>query len=450
MRKAFLISILFICTSALLFGISVSEILALSKKTETLFQARDEMVNLLLSNPSSPLILQAAQRVYSKVKILESAKASPVFQVAKTIVQENLNAFYASLGKPNVKTLPDEFDLVFNLLPISRDYSDFFNYVSNANYEEAVNLFSKLRFIYKIPNFENFLPRENLSMLWSFFAQGVEISPQVFDTNAAKFVAGISTPYDVRTLFMKTYVWLSGLNPSQSQNGIRTVEFETLVASFSHVSLDPNLLQWKYIVSKYISLYTSITNTTRQLSSAKELSPFVEYATDFYKASQYFPSQYRQQLSKILGTYLDLLLSRISTAKFNIPEKLANNMKKIASSDPQNPNSSKLIAIALSSKGENNTGKKISSVWRLNPWYYGILVLIGIAFSFFIPRIRLAVYRVFKFKKLELGFYMKKLSNSPEKFQWHMKIAEIYEKMGRYEEARREYAIAMKLMEIRR
>ncbi len=433
----------------LLFGSSVNEILALSKKPETLFHARDEIVNLLLSNPSSPLVLHAAQIIYSKVEILESARSSPEIRVANSIIKGNLNDFYVSLSASDVKVLPNKFDLVFNLLPITRDYSKFFDYISNSDYMRATKLFSKLKFIHKIPNFENFLPKEQITSLWSFFSQAIEISPETFDTDAAKFVASISTQYDLHSLYMKTYVWLSGLNVYQAQNGIKTVDFETMVSSFSHVKIDPNLLQWKYIVSKYLSLYTSITNATRQLSDAKDLSPFVRYATDFYRSSQDFPSQYKKQLSKILGTYLELLLNRVSSTEFRIPKDTINDMRKLASSNPENPNSSKLVAIALSAY-PSSSDRKETDVQRISPWVYLVLVLTGVTFSLFIPRVRLTVYRILKFNKLELGFYMKKLSKSPENFQWHMKIAEIYEKMGRYEEAQKEYGVAMKLMGVRR
>lgn len=451
MKRTFLLSIFFLCAAVFLFGTSVNEIFALSKKPETLFHARDEIVNLLLSDPSSYLVLHTAQLIYSKVEILESSLSSPEIRVANSIIKGDLNSFYAALSASDVKVLPNKFDLVFNLLPIARDYSNFFERISDSDYMGAVKLFSRLKFIYKIPNFENFLPKEEITSLWSFFAQAIEISPETFDADAAKFVASISTQYDIHTLYMKTYVWLSGLNVYQAQNGIKTVDFETLVSSFSHVKIDPNLLQWKYIVSKYLSLYTSITNATRQLSDAKDLSPFVKYATDFYRSSQDFPSQYRKPLSKILGTYLELLLDRVSSTEFKIPKDIINDMRKLASSNPENPNSSKLAAIALSSySSSSESDEKRMGVWRISPWIYLVLVLIVVTFSLFIPRVRLAVYRIFKFNKLELGFYMKKLSKSPENFQWHMKIAEIYEKMGRYEEAQKEYGVAMKLMGVRR
>ncbi len=439
-------------TTVLLFGISVNEVLALSEKPETLFRARDKVVELLLSDPSSPLILHAAQVIYSKLEILKSANSSPEIHIANLIVKGDLNEFYDSLSASDVKRLPDKFDLVFNLLPISRDYSDFFDRISNSDYTGAVKLFSKLKFIYKIPNFETFLPKEKISSLWSFFSQAIETSPEIFDADAAKFVASISTPYDVNNLSMKTYVWLSGLDAYQAQNGIKTVDFETMISSFAHVKTDPNLLQWKYIVSKYLSLYTSITDTTRQLSDAKDLSPFVRYATNFYRSTQNFPSQYRKGLSKILGTYLTLLLNRVSTTEFVIPKGIINDMRKLASSNPENPNSSKLLAIALSSHSVSSSAEKEKkvSVSNISPWIYVFVVLIGLTFSSFIPRVRLAVYRIFKFNKLELGFYMKKLSKSPEDFRWHMKIAKVYEKIGHYEEAQKEYSVAMKLIGTRR
>ena len=457
MRKiAFLVFVL--SSFTFIFAVSLSEVIELSKNPSTLFRAREEVLNLLLLDPASATFLKVANNIYSKVGMLKSATSSPEVQMVNAIIKENKDEFYSTLASTSISMLPKSFSLVFNILPISRDYSNFFSHLSDSDYVGALDYFSKLKYLYKVPELKNFLPQEDIASLWSFFAQDVELKPEVFDVDAAKFIVAISTPYDIRTLYMKTYVWLSGLSVSQAQRGLRTVEFESMIPLQSNVEMDPNLLQWKYTTSKYLSLSTSIMDSTRKLSEAKNLSPYVGYATVFYRSIRNFPSQYRPSLSKGLATYLDLLLQKVTTANFNLSQKTAEEMKKLSSSSPNDANSSKLLAIALTSssktiKRKSTAVEKEGESTELSPYsyiYYLFTVTSLLMISFLIPRVRLALYRIFRLKKLELGFYMRMLSKSPEDFQWHMKIAQLYEKIGKYEESQREYSVAMKLMNVRR
>ncbi len=457
MRKVVL-SIFVLFSFTLTFAFTLNEAIKLSQNPSTLFRAREEILDLLLSDPASASLLKTANNVYSKVEMLKSATSSPETRVANAIVEENKNEFYSTLASTKISTLPKSFSLVFNVLPIRQDYSNFFSHLSDSDYVGALDYFSKLKYLYKVPELKKFLPQEDIASLWSFFAQGVELKPEIFDVDAARFIVAISTPYDIRGLYMKTYVWLSGLSVPQAQHGLRTVEFESMISSQSNVEMDPNLLQWKYTISRYLSLYTSITSSTRKLSEAKNLVSYVGYATVFYRSIQNFPSQYRQLLSKGLATYLDLLLQKVTTSNFKMPQKTAEEMKKLSASNPNNVNSSKLLAIALTSSskganGEKTLVKKEGKALEMLPFsylYYLFTITSVLVISFLIPRVRLALYRIFKLKKFELGFYMKMISKFPGDFQWHMKIAQLYEKMGKYEESQREYSVAMKLMSVRR
>ncbi len=438
------------------FAITLNKAIELSKNPSTLFRAREEILNLLLSDPASASLIKGANIVYSKVEMLKSATSSPEIHLVNAIIKENKNEFYSRLASTKISTLPKSFSFVFNVLPIRQDYLNFFSHLSNSDYVGAMYYFSKLKFLYKVPELKKFLPQEDVASLWNFLTQAVELNPDVFDIDAAKFIASISTPYDIHTLYVKTYVWLSGLSVSQAQRGLRTVEFESMISSQSNVEMDPNLLQWKYTISKYLSLSTSITSSTRRLSKAKKLEAYVGYATIFYRSVQNFSSNYRQPLSKELAIYLDLLLQKITVANFKISQKTAKNMKKLSASDPSNINSSKLVAIALTSSNKiaerDSTAnmKKATHFLQYSYPYYIFIIVSVLIISFLIPRVRLALYRIFKLKKFELGFYMKMLSKFPGDFQWHMKIAQLYEKMGKYEESQSEYSVAMKLMSVRR
>lgn len=464
---------LFLIFSSLLivssFSLTLNGVISLSKNPATLFKARDEIIKLALSYPSSSSVIETANRIYSKVKILESAVSTPQKMVAYAVIKEDKDAFYTSLSSTAVKVLPSAFSLVFNVLDIAQDYSNFFSHISDGDYTNAVKYFEKMRFLYKIPDFYEFLPNEDMSSLWSFLAQGIMLNPRVFDKNGAEFLASIMTTYDVHTLYLKTYVWLSGLSIDQAEQGISVVNFESLISIFTKVEMDPNLLQWKYVTSKYLSLYTSISNMIRQLSQAKELTMYIDYIPTFYRAIQNFPLQYSKPLSEEFSTYLDLLNQRVSTSNFRVSSSIISDIRKLAIQHPHDSNSPKLMALTLSLKPlHKKESKKSTSIFKpknqvqnatnvsrqgvqSKSWslYYYLSIGIGILIFFaFIPRVRLSIYRILKLKKMEMNFYVKMISKSPENFKWHLNLANFYEKNDRFEEAQREYKLAMKLMKM--
>ena len=463
MRKNLSLLLLVFLFFSSTFALSLNEIVRLSQNPSTLFKARQEVIKLTLSNPSSSAVLKVANRVYSKIKILESAKSTPEIHLAQTVIEENKDAFYSSLSSTSITTLPSDFALVFNVLNVVQDYSNFFSHISHGEYADAVKYFAKMRYLYKIPNISNFLPIEDTSSLWSFLAQGIKLNPKVFDEDGAKFLSSILTSYDIRTLYMKTYVWLSGLSVEQANSGLSVVEFESLISSFSKTKMDPNLLQWKYMTAKYLSFYTSISNAMRQLSTAKKLDVYLGYVPTFYRAIQDFPLQYKEVLSKEFSEYLDLLIQKISTTKVNTTKDVISDIRELATKYPKDPNSSKLMALTLNSnlntkkvqKDETSSkqtepltsNEKKQSKYEFSSFYYYISIAVGfLIFFMLIPRMRLSFYRFLNLKNMEMGFYVKKLSKSPEDFRWHIKLANFYERIEKFEEAQREYQLAMKLM----
>ena len=450
-----------------IFATSLEEVVRLSKNPSTLYEAREKVIGLVLANPSSSTILKVANEVYSKIKILESAHSTSQIKVARTIIEENKDAFYSSLASSKISVLPKDFSLVFNIFDIAQDYSNFFSHINEGDYVDALRYFKKMKYLYKIPSLSTFLPKEDTSSFWSFLAQAITLQPDVFDEDGAKFIATTLTPYDIRTLYMKTYVWLSGLSIEQAQQGLSVVEFENLISSFSNAKMDPNLLQWKYMTSKYLSLYTSISNASRQLSTAKKMKMYFEYVPTFFRAIRDFPLQYRKSLSQELSVYVDLLIQKLGTSKVNVSRSTVADIRKLATKYPNDPNSPKLMALTLNSNLIYNSGEKNKNdVFNVNKSqatstakdekgreieiersYYYLLIGMGfLAFFFFIPRLRLSLYRILNLKGMEMNFYMRRLSKSPEDFRWHLKLANFYEKIGKFEEAQREYNLAMKLM----
>ncbi len=454
-----LIVIIFTLSAVNVFGVSLSEIVRLSMNPATIYRARDEIVEMALSDPSSVAVMKVANIVYSKLKILQSATSTPLRIVADAVLKENKDEFYKSLASTDISTLPRAFTLVFNILDIRQDYANFFSHIYDSDFRGALDYFRKLRYTYKIPNLFDYLPKEDTSVLWSFLAQGIQLNSEVFDENAAKFFAAVLTPYEVRTLYMKTYVWLSGLSVQQAEQGLSVVEFESMISNFSEAKMDPNLLQWKYMTSKYLSLYTSITNSIRQLSVAKDLSTYISYAPAFFRAIEEFPAQYRSSLSQKLSTYLDILNQRLSSSKVAVPASIIKDIRNLAVKYPNDPNSSKLMTLTIgesvfvATKDEKKTKKdEIPSKEPKNvqlPYdFHTFLPLLAILFIFLIPRVRLSFYRILRLKGMEMRYYFRRLSKSPGDFKWHLKLASFYERVGKYEEAQREYSLAMKLMKV--
>jgi|UniRef100_A0A7V3RFA1 tetratricopeptide (TPR) repeat protein len=423
------------------FAISSSSILSLARTPSTLMSAREETLNALITDPSSLTLLNTARIVYSKLEIMDSAQSTAEIELANSIVEENMDKFYSVLSEPSITMLPDQFDLLFNVLNVSQNYDQFFSYISQADYTDALALFKKLKYLYKIPDVKAFLPEENVVSLWNFFAQALPTYPDTFDTNAAKFVASISNPYDVKNIYVKTYVWLSGLSVPQSQMGFNVINFESLIASESKIQMDPNLLQWKFTISNYLALYSSITDETRELPSTKDVEPFLTNALVFYRAIQNLPPQYRGALDDAMATYLDLILQDVSADPALLSQKMAKDMRETASNSLADPNSSKLLAIALTAKTTSTGSSPSQAGWIL----YSIIIIAAIVILFTFPQIRMAFYKTLKMYKFELNFYMKQLSKKPQDPSIHLNIAGVYERMGKFDEAKREYSVAIKL-----
>lgn len=411
---------------------------------ESLEMQREKLLDLLLTDPSSLTILNQAKEIYSKILILQSAKSTPEVNVANAIISNNIDAFYKYLSNPEIRMLPKDFDLVFNILPIQKDYSALFTYISQADYVDALRLFDRIKYIYKIPNVYNFLPSQDVVSLWNLFSQMINTNPRSFDANAAKFVSSISSPYDIKNIYVKTYVWLSGLSVSQAQMGFNIVDFESEIASVSSVQMDPNLLQWKFTVSNYLALYSSINNAIREISTAKDVAPFVTNMVIFYRSIQDFPIQYRIPLDNLMSTYLDLVFQAVSANPTLVSSAISQDMKRLAASFPSDPNTSKLLSIAML-KSQNDVGSSTNEgLWI----FYVILVIGGFSIILTFPRARVMIYKMLGMHKYEIKVYMKALSKHPEDPSLHVKIASAYEKMGKYVEAQREYSLAMKLTSV--
>ncbi len=452
MKRLLIFALLFTTLNA--WGMTLNEIVELSTNSSDIYRARNEIVRMALSNPSSPEIYKVANLIYSKIKILQSADSTPLRELANAVLKENKSAFYSLLASNKIKTLPSAFSLVFNVIDVRQDYTNFFSHIFDSDFAGAVNDFRELKCTYKIPNLSKYLPTEDTMLLWSFLVQGIQLYPDVFDANGAKFLADILTPYQVRTLYMKTYVWLSGLSVQQAQQGLNVVEFENMISSFSSEKMDPNLLQWKYTTSKYLSLYTSITNLTRQLSVAKNLRVYLNYAPTFFKAIEEFPAQYRQPLSKQLSTYLDLLNQRLADSKVLVSRSVLKEIRNLAVKYSRDPNSAKLMALTLgqnvgTSLQRQEKKKETNSIDNFEAQSPDVRLLIpflAVLFVFLIPRVRLSFYRLLKLNGLEMRYYFRRLSSSPADFRWHLKLANFYERLGKFDEAQREYSLAMKLM----
>ncbi len=438
--------LVFLAISIQIFAVSPESILTLSKDPLTLEKAQDEVLNALIDNPASLTLLNTARTVYSKIEIVKSTQSTPETALANTIIEENRDLFYKTLSDPALTTLPSTFDLLFNILPISQDYDRFFTYISQGDYDDALTLFKKLKYIYKIPDSKAYLPKENVVSLWNFFAQEINIDPSLFDTDAAQFVTSIANYYDIKNIYVKTYIWLSGLSIPQSQMGFNVINFESLIASTSNVQMDPNLLQWKFTVSNYLALYSSISDAIREFPSAKDTKAFITNSVIFYRAAQNLPHQYSTSISGLLSTYLNLIFNAVSANPTLLSTDTANEMRKIASEFISDPNSSKLLAIALTVQ---KTQSK-SSAAQTGSIIYSIIVIAIVIFLLTIPQIRLMLYKILKFHGMELKFYTKRIARKPQDPQIHMKIADIYERMGRYDEAKREYSVAIKLTDVKK
>lgn len=433
MKRAIIISIAILTIQILAF--------ASDAQTQMLFASRDKILDSLLTDPASLTLLDKAKVVYSKILIVESAKSTSEINVANEIVSGNIDGFYKLLGDQSLTVLPDNFDFVFNVLPITKNYETIFDYLSQGDYPDALKIFDKMKYVYKIPNLYSFLPKENVVSLWNLLAQNVDAHPNVFDINAAKFIAAISSPYDIKNIYAKTYVWLSGLSVPQAQMGFNVINFETELASVSSVQMDPNLLQWKFTISNYLALYSSITDAIRTMSSSKNIEPFIDNAIIFYKSIQNFPAQYSLSLNNLMSTYLDLIFQDASMDPTIISTQIAETMRTLASNFESDPNASKLLAIALTATKNQDKPAVPSQIWIL----YAIITVAGIGVMITFPSVRILIYRILGMKKSELKIYMRALSKHPQDPALHVKMATLYEAMGKYNEAQKEYSLAMKL-----
>lgn len=120
------------------FAISSSSILSLARTPSTLMSAREETLNALITDPSSLTLLNTARIVYSKLEIMDSAQSTAEIELANSIVEENMDKFYSVLSEPSITMLPDQFDLLFNVLNVSQNYDQFFSYISQADRKSVV------------------------------------------------------------------------------------------------------------------------------------------------------------------------------------------------------------------------------------------------------------------------------------------------------------------------
>ncbi|HEU24529.1 MAG: hypothetical protein C0176_06225 [Mesoaciditoga sp.] len=411
--------------------------------SESLEMQRDKILEGLITDPASLTLLNQAKVVYSKLLILQSASSTQE-SVANAIIENSLSDFYNALKNPQIQTLPKNFDLVFNVLPIQNDYNALFTYISQGDYVNALRVFDTIKYLYKIPDLYKFLPSQNVVSLWNLFAQTINTDPRSFDVNAAKFVAAIATPYDIKNIYVKTYVWLSGLSVSQVQMGFNIVDFESQIASVSSVQMDPNLLQWKFTVSNYLALYSSINDAIREISSAKDLTPYVKNMIIFYRAIQDLPLQYRTPLDNLMSTYLDLVFQAISANPTLISSSISRDIKSLIANFPSDPNTSKLISISMLIPHNGASRQSNNQIWV----FYAIVIAGAIVLLFTFPSVRVRIYNILGMHKYEIKIYMKALSRHPEDPSLHIKIASAYEKMGKYVEAQREYSLAMKLTNV--
>ncbi|MGC8704628.1 MAG: tetratricopeptide repeat protein [Athalassotoga sp.] len=411
--------------------------------SESLEMQRDKILEDLITDPASLTLLNQAKVVYSKLLILQSASSTQE-SVANAIIENSLSDFYNALKNPQIQTLPKNFDLVFNVLPIQNDYNALFTYISQGDYVNALRVFDTIKYLYKIPDLYKFLPSQNVVSLWNLFAQTINTDPRSFDVNAAKFVAAIATPYDIKNIYVKTYVWLSGLSVSQVQMGFNIVDFESQIASVSSVQMDPNLLQWKFTVSNYLALYSSINDAIREISSAKDLTPYVKNMIIFYRAIQDLPLQYRTPLDNLMSTYLDLVFQAISANPTLISSSISRDIKSLIANFPSDPNTSKLISISMLIPHNGASRQSNNQIWV----FYAIVIAGAIVLLFTFPSVRVRIYNILGMHKYEIKIYMKALSRHPEDPSLHIKIASAYEKMGKYVEAQREYSLAMKLTNV--
>ncbi len=411
--------------------------------SESLEIQRDKILEGLITDPSSLTLLNQARVVYSKLSIL-SASSTLDIDVANAIISNNLDGFYNALKNPEIQTLPKNFNLVFNILPIQNDYNALFTYISQGDYIDALGVFDRIKYLYKIPELYKFLPPQNVVSLWNLFAQMINTNPRSFDINAAKFVAAISTSYDIKNIYVKTYVWLSGLSVSQAQMGFNIIDFESQIASASSVQMDPNLLQWKFTVSNYLALYSSINDAIREISSAKDLTPYIKNMIIFYRSLQNLPVQYRAPLDNLMSTYLDLVFQAINANPTLVSSSISQDIKSLIANFPSDPNTSKLLSISMLTQHSAKARNSNDYIWV----FYTIIVAGAIFLLLTFPSVRAGIYKLLGMHKYEIRIYMKTLSRHPEDPSLHIKIASAYEKMGKYVEAQREYSLAMKLTNV--
>ncbi|HCZ06655.1 MAG: hypothetical protein PWP37_102 [Thermotogota bacterium] len=412
-------------------ALNMEDIVALSKLPETLEESVDQLIAYIIQNkPAYDEVAAAGRLVYAKRALGEELPE----KLFRAVCAQNFNEFLLELSRYRKKISLKNPKLLCIIFP---------------------KVEKELTACLSHPDSECVTKMKNLVLIEGFLKPAIDVDASASIEWTLENALRLSLVFDeifgefISSVFGDSWFEKFWESFETKIDDLEESDYPRVELLAKHLHGKGKLVE---LIGEYMRVKLMVTEFTGKamLGTEDEVQGVIAELPSLLEQFDSLKTK-KELLKDLLLTLFDVLNKRIETIK-DIDSIRVETLPRILNiSDPTLRKSyyDLLAKLSLENSGifEKDRTEKTMNVPSTTvkwPWW---IVFFAVAAVFTLPSVRYVFYRLFGLKKLQVKSLTHRIQKNPLNGELHLKLGQVYESLGKYEDAVREYSLAVKLME---